>query len=74
MKLDLVDDVDVDIDMSPMNDMVFLLLIFFIVASAVVELDKPAVELPQASAAKVPDDVKGRLNISIDPEVARRVS
>lgn len=66
MKLNLVEDVDVDIDMSPMIDMVFLLLIFFIAASAVVQLDKPDVTLPSASAAKVPDEITGRMNISMD--------
>lgn len=60
------EDIDVDIDMSPMIDMVFLLLIFFIVASAMVELAKPAVSLPSAKAAKVPKEITGRLMVSID--------
>ncbi len=64
MKLNLVDDFEVDIDMSPMIDMVFLLLIFFIVAAAMVEVKVP-VALPAASAAKVPDEVTGRLNLSV---------
>lgn len=66
MKLKQAEDPDVSIDMSPMIDMVFLLLIFFIVASAMVDLDKPAVKLPLATAAKVPDEISGRLNVSID--------
>jgi biopolymer transport protein ExbD len=65
MKLKQAEDPDVSIDMSPMIDMVFLLLIFFIVASAMVDLDKPKVALPTASASKVPDDIAGRLNISV---------
>lgn len=65
MKLKQAEEADVSIDMSPMIDMVFLLLIFFIVASAMVDLDKPAVVLPMATAAKVPDDVSGRLNVSV---------
>jgi len=60
------EDTDVDIDMSPMIDMVFLLLIFFIVASAMVELDKPLVALPMAKAAKVPKEITGRLSVSIN--------
>lgn len=68
MKLNMMDDFDVDIDMSPMIDMVFLLLIFFIVASAMVDLDKPPVELPAAAAAKVADDVTGRMTVSINTE------
>lgn len=66
MKLKKIEETDVDIDMSPMIDMVFLLLIFFIVASAMVDLDKPGVKLPEARAAKVPEDVSGRLNVSVD--------
>ncbi len=66
MKLNLVEDSDVDIDMSPMIDMVFLLLIFFIVAAAMVDLDKPLVSLPSAASSKVPGDVADRLSISVD--------
>lgn len=65
MKLKQAEDADIDIDMSPMIDMVFLLLIFFIVASAMVDLDKPPVTLPLAQAAKVPDDISGRLSVSV---------
>ena len=65
MKLNRVEDEDVDIDMSPMIDMVFLLLIFFIVAAAMVDLDKPPVKLPSAAASMVPDDVANRLTISV---------
>ena len=68
MKLIREDDVDVSIDMSPMIDMVFLLLIFFIVASVMVDLDKPPVKLPTATASKVADDISGRLNVSVDPD------
>ncbi len=66
MKLNLTDDVEVDIDMSPMIDMVFLLLIFFIVAAAMVDMDKPELSLPAASSSKVPEDVTGRLIVSVD--------
>ncbi|MBI9020022.1 MAG: biopolymer transporter ExbD [Verrucomicrobia bacterium] len=65
MKVNLVDDFEVDIDMSPMIDMVFLLLIFFIVAAAMVEVKVP-LTLPAASAAKTPEDVADRLAVSID--------
>ncbi len=66
MKMKPVEDEDVDIDMSSMIDMVFLLLIFFIVASVVVDMDKPLVELPSAPAAKVSEDPTGRVQVSID--------
>jgi biopolymer transport protein ExbD len=58
------EDEDVQVDMSPMIDMVFLLLIFFIVASIIVE-DKVSIEVPVAEYAKVPDDITGRFIISV---------
>jgi biopolymer transport protein ExbD len=58
---------DVAIDMSPMIDMVFLLLIFFVVASVVVE-DKVKVAIPSAFYAKVPEDITGRLVVSINQQ------
>ena len=61
MKLKLPQKDDVAIDMAPMIDMVFLLLIFFMVASVVTELEKVEVEIPEAKYAKVPEEVKGRM-------------
>jgi biopolymer transport protein ExbD len=57
-------DEDIEIDMSPMIDMVFLLLIFFIVASVIID-EKPKIKIPQAAYSKVPDDVEGRIMISV---------
>jgi biopolymer transport protein ExbD len=51
--------------MSPMIDMVFLLLIFFIIASQVID-EKPQVAIPTASYGKVPEDTTGRLMISVN--------
>lgn len=65
MKLKLPRKDDVAIDMAPMIDMVFLLLIFFMVASVVVT-DKVKVTLPESKSAKVPEDIKGRLVLSVD--------
>jgi biopolymer transport protein ExbD len=61
-----VEDADAEIDMSPMIDMVFLLLIFFIVASAVVDPNKPKVVLPSASKAKAAEDTTHRIQVSVD--------
>ena len=66
MKLKLPQKDDVAIDMAPMIDMVFLLLIFFMVASVVTELEKVEVEIPEAQYAKVPEEVKGRMMLSVD--------
>ncbi len=65
MKLKLPRKDDVEIDMAPMIDMVFLLLIFFMVASVVVT-EKIDIKLPEAKSAKVPDDTKGRLMVTVD--------
>ena len=65
MKLKLPRKDDVEIDMAPMIDMVFLLLIFFMVASVVVT-DKVKVSLPESKSAKVPEDIKGRIVLSVD--------
>ncbi len=56
---------DIEVDMSPMIDMVFLLLIFFIVASIVID-EKVPVEIPNAAFAKVPEDTTGRIVISVN--------
>jgi biopolymer transport protein ExbD len=61
------EDEDVQVDMSPMIDMVFLLLIFFIVASIIVD-EKVPVEVPSAVYAKVPEDITGRFVISVSKE------
>ena len=58
------DDDDIEVDMSPMIDMVFLLLIFFIVASQVID-EKPEVAIPSAANAMVVEDTTGRLMITV---------
>jgi len=61
------DDELVEIDMSPMIDMVFLLLIFFLVAAIVVDA-KVKVTVPTAVYAKVPPDIAGRVIITVKPD------
>jgi biopolymer transport protein ExbD len=57
---------DAKMDMSPMIDMVFLLLVFFIVVSTpmVVQLD-PVVEPAVAYNAKEPEDKRGRIVVNV---------
>ena len=55
---------DIEPNMSHMIDMVFLLLIFFIVAAQIID-EKPKVLIPSAINAKVPEDSKNRLMITI---------
>jgi len=60
---------EIEIDMSPMIDMVFLLLIFFVVASQIVDTKVP-VNVPSAMYAKVPEDETGRFLISVTKDGA----
>lgn len=61
-------DDEVAVDMSPMIDLVFLLLIFFLVASAVIKVDKVKIKVPEAVYAKVTEDETGRFKITVDAE------
>lgn len=68
MQLRRKDEEEIAIDMSPMIDMVFLLLIFFIVASQIVKIEKVPVEVPSAAYAVVPEDETGRYIITVNRE------
>lgn len=54
-----------EINMAPMIDMVFLLLIFFMVASHLTALERIPVPLPVADKARVPDEARDRQMITI---------
>ena len=57
---------DAKMDMSPMIDMVFLLLIFFMVASRMVTVRvDPAIKPPVANESVKPKSVKGRIVFNI---------
>ena len=59
-------DEDLKVDMSPMIDMVFLLLIFFIVTAnlKVIEMDK-RVEVPVAESAEVQENSINRIVVNV---------
>ena len=59
-------DDDTEVDMSPMIDMVFLLLIFFIVNATliIVEMDK-RVQVPIARYSEKQNDNMGRILINV---------
>jgi biopolymer transport protein ExbD len=61
---------DDEINMAPMIDMVFLLLIFFMVASQLNKMDRRPVELPVADKSKVPDIALGRQMITLESKTA----
>ena len=55
------------VSMAPMIDMVFLLLVFFMTASAMSQAgSKLELDLPDSPEAKVAQDFSGRLILSID--------
>jgi biopolymer transport protein ExbD len=65
MKLHPKDTEEVQIDMSPMIDMVFLLLIFFIVAATLIEEKVKIDNLPTAKHATIPENKEDRVVVSI---------
>lgn len=69
MKLKRQNNPDVDVDMTPMIDMVFLLLVFFMCAATMSQVDfTPDIKLPIALKADVPEDLRNRGTINILPE------
>jgi len=62
-------DDELNVDMSPMIDMVFLLLIFFIVnATAIIVKTDPEVKPPIADQAKPQEDGRGRIVVNVRVE------
>lgn len=59
---------DDEINMAPMIDMVFLLLIFFMVASHLTAMERIPVSLPVADKAKVPEEARDRQLITVTAE------
>jgi len=54
--------------MAPMIDMVFLLLVFFMTASAMSQVgNRPELELPESPESTVAEEFSGRIVVSIDP-------
>jgi len=54
--------------MTPMIDMVFLLLVFFMTVSTLAQADKLVVDLPESSQSDVPEDLSDRGTISLDAD------
>jgi biopolymer transport protein ExbD len=60
-----------DFPMTPMIDMVFLLLVFFMTVSTLAQADRQVkLELPESSESDVPEDLSERGTISLDGEGA----
>ncbi len=68
MKTKRKSDVDVTVDMTPMIDMVFLLLVFFMIAATMSKVDMtPEIKLPVAPKSQVPEDLRNRGTVNILP-------
>ena len=70
MKLRKPDDPEANVDMTPMIDCVFLLLIFFMVSATMSKVDQtPEVVLPIAPKAAIPEQesLRGRGVVNIVP-------
>ena len=65
-----LDQSDDEINMAPMIDMVFLLLIFFMVASNLADEERIPVLLPVATQSNVPEEVRDRQMVTLVAEDA----
>jgi len=63
-----VDDAGAEFDMTPMIDIVFLLIAFFMIVAAVLTLDRIDITTPIALQAKLPKEFGNRTTISISRE------
>jgi biopolymer transport protein ExbD len=68
MKLRTTEEPEANVDMTPMIDCVFLLLIFFMVSATMSKVDQtPEVKLPIAPKAAIPEDLRARGVVNIVP-------
>lgn len=56
---------DLDINITPLIDVVFLLLIFFMVSTSFIKESQIKLDLPQASSTEVPED-QNTIKVAID--------
>lgn len=64
MNAELPEVQDSEFDITPMIDIVFLLITFFMVVAAEIT-EKVEVELPEAEQAVVPEETRGRMEVSL---------
>ena len=68
MKLRNPEEPEANVDMTPMIDCVFLLLIFFMVSATMSKVDQtPEVVLPVAPKAAIPEDLRNRGVVNVLP-------
>ncbi len=59
---------DEEVDMAPMIDMVFLLLVFFMVSSHLQSEEFIPIDIPMASSAKIPKERSDRIVVSVETD------
>ncbi|MEM9026343.1 MAG: biopolymer transporter ExbD [Verrucomicrobiota bacterium] len=52
-------------DLTPMIDVVFLLIVFFMTVAVVIQADKVEIEIPVAEESQVPDSVGNRSTFTV---------
>ena len=52
-------------DLTPMIDVVFLLIVFFMTVAVVIQADKVEIEIPVAEESRVPDSVGNRSTFTV---------
>ena len=68
MKLDIPEDKDEKMDLTAMIDIVFLLIVFFMVVGSVLTQEKIEMKMPVADESVVPKENMGRLLLNVDYE------
>ena len=68
MRIDLGQKEEASFQMAPMIDMVFLLLVFFMMASQMAQRQNIPLKIPDATKAVVPKERPHRFIINITPE------
>lgn len=66
MKLQIPQVEDFNFEMTPMIDVVFLLVAFFMTVTSFDVLDKVKIDMPLAPEATVPEETRGRQSISVN--------
>ena len=71
MKIDMGQNEEASFEMAPMIDMVFLLLVFFMMASQMAQLQNIKMDIPEATKAVVPKERPNRwvVNINADGDI-----
>ena len=68
MKMWAPDDVDPEFELTPMIDVVFLLIAFFMTLMSFISAELIKLELPTAEQASIPEDPGERQYISVTTE------